>query len=273
MEYPICLICDKQFSTKYNLNKHLRESKSCSNSNIQDNKQECLWCKGKYDNIKNHIKSCKISKEVIYSMHQGEINNLQQANQQIKDLQDKLFNLANKTTTVTNTINNTRTYNAILSCDKPLILNKERVLSFMIDKCSIEHLKKGGKGICDWFLESVCINDRGLICIECFDRNRKMFRYEDDNGKVKEISGEEIVDIIKSCLPSFKKTIIYKQFLREIEEECNKRYCSEDSFLKQYEYTNGIEDMKNEFIKRLIERTHKDGYNCSLGIKYIEEAE
>ncbi len=272
MEYPICLICDKKFSTKYNLNKHLRESKSCSNSNIQDNKQECLWCKGKYDNIKNHIKSCKTSKEVIYSMHQGEIDNLQKANQQIKDLQDKLYNLANKTT-VTNTINNTRTYNAILTCDKPLILNKERVLSLMIDKCTINHLKKGGKGICDWFLESVCVNDSGLICIECFDRNRKMFRYEDDNEKIKEISGEEIVDIIKSCLPSFKKTICYSGFLNEVSEECDRKYGYEEALLKKCEYKDNVDYMKNDFIKRLIERTHKDGHNCSLGIKYLEEPE
>ncbi len=272
MECPTCHLCNKQFSTKFNLNKHLRESKSCSNLNNQVYKQECLWCKGKYDNIKNHIKSCKTSKEVTYSMYQSEVNNLQQALQQIKDLQDKLFNLANKTT-VTNTINNTRTYNAILTCDKPLILNKERVMSIMIDKCKVSHLKQGGKGICDWFLESVCINDSGLICIECFDRNRRMFRYEDDNEKIKEISGEEIVDIIKRCLPSFKKTITYNQFLNEVSEECDKKYCSEEAFLKKCEYTENIEYMKNDFIKRLIERTHKDGHNCSFGIKYLDEKE
>jgi hypothetical protein len=274
MERPICPTCNKTFSRQPNLNKHLRESKSCSNYNNNEDNQECLWCKGKYDNIKNHIKSCKISKESIYSIHKSDINNLkdqlEKSNLQIKDLQDKLFDLANKTT-VTNTINNTRTYNAILTCDKPLILNKKRVLSLLIDRCTIPQLKEGGKGICDWFLENVCVNDKGLICIECFDRNRKMFRYEDDNGKIKDISGDEIVDLIKSCFPAFKKTVCYTVFLKEVSDECDRIYGYEDSLVKKQEYVDNITYMKNDFIKRLIERTHKDSHNSSLGISYKEE--
>ncbi len=273
MEPIVCNICNKTFSRISNLNKHLRENKVCSRvnlNNIQIDKKECIWCKGKYDNIKIHLKNCKADKDTIHQQvikeKDLEISFLKEQleiyKKKIDNLDEKLFNLANKSTT-TNTINTT-TYNTILNCDKPLILDKEYITKQLIDYCGIPYLRRGGKGICDWFLESVCTNEQGNLCIECVDKNRKIFKFEDINEKINEISGKDIVDLIKSCYPEFKKTLHYLAFLQEIEEYCKATYPEEDVPCKQYEYFCSVENIYNDFVNRLVSRTHKDSFKSLL---------
>lgn len=262
----ICHICNKEYSSMSTLNRHIRIKHSDSNN--KDKMKECLWCKNKYDNVKIHLKNCKSDKEAIYT-HSLEIIALkdkenEELKTQLKDLQEKLFRLANKSTNTTNTIN---TYNTILNCDKPLILDKEYVQDKMIEYCGISYLKRGGEGMCDWFLESVCTNDRGNLCIECVDKNRKRFKFEDENEKMNEITGKEIVDLVKSCFPKFKSTLHYQSFLQEIEELCDRNYPPEEAHLKKYEYLKNIEYMYNDFVNRLVDRTHKDSFRTLINLK------
>jgi len=271
MEPNVCNICNKTFSRISNLNKHLRENKVCSRvNNVQTDKKECMWCKGKYDNIKIHLKNCKADKDTIHQQiikeKDLEISFLKEQievyKKKVDNLDEKLYNLANKSTT-TNTINTT-TYNTILNCDKPLILTKEYVQKQLIDYCGITYLKRGGNGICDWFLEYVCVNEYGNLCIECVDKNRNRFKFEDINEKINEISGKDIVELIRSCFPSFKKTIHYLSFLQEIEEYCKMNYPLEEQSYKQYEYIYAVDNMYNEFVNRLVSRTHKDSFKSLL---------
>ena len=262
----LCNICNKTFSSVFNLNKHLKTNKVCSNYNInRSNKVECMWCKGLYSNIKLHLKSCKADKESIYltniSLKEKENEILRK---QVNDLQEKLYNIANKSTSTTI---NTTTYNTILNCDKPLVLDKEYVEKQLIDYCEIPYLRRGGEGICDWFLDSVCTNEKGNLCIECVDKSRKMFKFEDINKKINEISGKEIVDLIKMCFPKFKKTLHYLSFLQDIEEYCKSNYSEEELLVKQYEYLYAIDNMHNEFINRLVSKTHKGSFNTLLKSK------
>lgn len=265
MESKTCKHCSKVFSSNSNLNKHIRENRLCSAySSEHDFKKECMWCKERYNNIKIHFKNCKADKELIHSHILDKLAEKERENErlekQLNDLQDMLFKLADKTT---NTINTT-TYNTILNCDKPLILDKEYIQGKLNEYCGISYLKRGGEGICDWFLERVCTNDIGNMCIECVDKNRKRFKFEDENEKLNEISGKEIVDLIKSCYPKFRSTLHYQSFIQEIEEECDRRYSPEEAPLKKYEYLSKLEFMQNDFINRLVDKTHKDSFNSLL---------
>jgi hypothetical protein len=263
----ICNYCNKEYSSVSALNRHLRETKcSVKLNDVNDNKKECMWCKTSYVNIQHHYKFCKADKETVHLSALEIICLKEKENiglkKQINDLQEKLFNLANKSTT-TNTINTT-TYNTILNCDKPLILDKEYITKQLIDYCGIPYLRRGGKGICDWFLESVCTNEQGNLCIECVDKNRKIFKFEDVDEKINEISGKDIVDLIKSCYPEFKKTLHYLAFLQEVEEYCKATYPEEDVPFKQYEYFCYVENIYNDFVNRLVSRTHKDSFKSLL---------
>ncbi len=260
----VCEYCDKSYSSSSALNRHLRETK-CSAKTKEENKKECMWCKTGYTNIQHHYKYCKADKETVHmsvldiiSLKEKENEDLKK---QIADLQNKLFNLASKSTTTTV---NTTTYNTILNCDKPLVLDKDYVQNKLIECCGIPYLKRGGEGICDWFLESVCTNEHGNLCIECVDKNRKRFKFEDINEKINDISGKDIVDLIKSCFPKFKKTLHYQAFLQEVEELCKRNYSPEEAPFRQHEYYMAVENMYNDFVNRLVDRTHKDSFTSLL---------
>jgi hypothetical protein len=257
-----CNVCYKDYTSQSTLNRHIR-LKHSSVETTNEMKQ-CIWCKNRYDNIKIHLKRCKEDKDSIHSHTLGILElkekEIEELKKQRDDLQYNLFKLADKTT---NTINTTYN-NTILNCDKPLILDKEYVQEKLNEYCGISFLKRGGEGMCDWFLESVCTNDSGNLCIECVDKNRKRFKFEDENEKMNEISGKEIVDLIKSCFPNFKSTLHYKSFLQEIEELCNRNYSPEESSLRKYEYLKKLEFMHTDFVNRLVDKTHKDSFRSLL---------
>jgi exonuclease VII large subunit len=265
-----CNFCNASFSSKKTLTFHIKSNKKCIVNRPVLN-ISCIWCNTTFltkDDLVKHHKICVVDKETIYAITleqnkqlQEKINTLEEhieekiekqikeKEEQIKDLQEKLYNLANKSTTTNNT-----TYNVTLNCDKPLLLAKERVSSLMVQHCNISYLKNGGKGIAQWFLKYVCVNDKGNICLECTDKRRKTFKYIDVNDKLVTKSGEELADIVDSCKEDFKKCSHFKEYEKEY-------------FDKQYENMNYMVNFfgfQKTFINHLAKVT------CTDNIKYIE---
>ena len=146
-------------------------------------------------------------------------------------------------------------------------LDKEYVQTTIIESCGIMYLERGGEGICDWFLEFICTNVYGNLCIECVDKNRKRFKFEDVNQNINEISGRDITELISSCIPKFKNSFHYQSFKQHIEEKYN-------SVNDQRKHKRAVTNMdKNAFVSRLANRTHKDNFTSLLKLNKEREEE
>jgi hypothetical protein len=215
--------------------------------------------------LDKHYKKCDVDKNMIYikSIEQSKNKDIlllekdkeiERLNNIIKDLTGKIKGDVN----VTNN-NNTVTYNITLNCAKPLLLSKERIIKLMDRTCEPSYIKRGQEGLADWFLNDVCRNDNNDIAIECTDKNRKRFRYEDENDMPKEITGFSLTELLKECIPSFQKTTYYNQAVEEAGEEY-KNYSSTNI----YESINDFKKVGNKFINYLVDKTYINSVNCLL---------
>ena len=274
----MCHFCNSYFSLKRTLNYHIKNSKRC----IEQRPKvtiNCIWCKGNFhtkDELDKHNKKCEVDKDILYikileecktkelllkekelllkekEKEIGRLNNI------ITDLTDK-FNISsiNTTNTTNNTINTT--YNITLNCSKPLLLSKERIIELMDKTCEPVYIKRGQLGLADWFLNDVCRNDKCEISIECTDKNRKRFRYKDENDIPKEITGFSLIELLKECIEPFKRTPYYNQVKEQGKDE---NYMYQTTNI--YESIKDFEKPGSKFINYLIDKTHIDSINCLI---------
>ncbi len=267
-----CKFCSSKFALKRTLAKHLQTSKRCISKRPKI-KINCIWCKSIFnskDDLEKHHKKCEVDKNILYIQVLEEAKNkdkqieniirdkekeIERLNNIIKDLTNKV----NTSTTTTNNINTVTYNNFNLNCAKPLLLSKERIIRVMDMTCEPNYIKRGQEGLADWFLNEVCRNENNDISIECTDKTRRRFRYEDENEKPKLIAGTQLTELLRSCMPTFKKTLYYRQTIDE---------CSED--ITRYdtiETLNSISDFEkpgNKFINYLVDKTYNDSINCLL---------
>jgi hypothetical protein len=254
-----CEFCGSKFSHNYNLTKHLKTSKKCLESRPKID-IKCIWCEEVFltkDKLEKHSSKCGIDKEnsfiSILEKNKALEYILEEKNKllsdkdtRIKELEEKVFALANKTSTTNNT-----TYNITLNCDKPLMLSKERVTDLMWKYLTVHNMLAGGLGYGVWFLKYVAINDKGNICIECTDKNRKIFKYIDEGDKLVTKEGREIAELIREC---YQKSGFLTKSPQGIEfldftSDC---YNSQNASI-----INDFNNFQKAFIRHLVEQTHK----------------
>lgn len=262
-----CEFCNATFRDKYTLHRHINTSKKClkNRPKIYIN---CIWCNEKFiskNDLEKHDKECKADKNMIYIQLLEELKNkdkqieniIREKDKQIENIIKELTNKVN--TSTTNNINNPVTYNITLNCAKPLLLSKERIIRVMDRTCVPNYIKRGQEGLADWFLNEVCRNDDNDICIECTDKTRKKFRYEDENDVLKEITGFSLIELLKGCIPTFKNTLYYKQTIEECGEDI-RRY----DIVSLYNSILDFEKPGNKFINYLVDKTYTNSVNCLL---------
>lgn len=266
-----CEFCQATFNIKYNYERHLKTNKKCLE---RRNKVEykCIWCNECFISnlyLEKHNECCIVDKVNAYTsllnnynilkehIEHNEISykksleekdkQIEERDKQIKDFQDKLFTIANKSTTTNNYFT--------LNCDKPLVLNKERVIDLMIKYCNVKYLEGGGWGIAKWFVKYVCTNEDGKVCIECTDKKRKVFKYIDENDILSTKTKEDLISLMNSCRPEFTdKSEHYKTFrIKGDEVEYGNEY------LEKY-----LGDYSKDFINALAKFTHKDSLLSNL---------
>jgi len=284
-----CNFCNSSFTLKRNLVQHLKTSKRCISKRPRVDIR-CIWCKGTFvtgDLLEKHYKKCDINKEIEHVKVLEENKSLIKENENIKKEKDKdivklekdiellrtekdkeierlndiIKDLTGKIKgdTTNNTINNPITYNITLNCAKPLLLSKDRIIKLMNNTCVPRYIRNGQEGLADWFLNDVCRNDNSDIAIECTDKQRKKFRYEDENDIPKEISGIDLVDLLKDCIQPFKKSTYYHQAKQEGQD--NKENYDYNGTLKRIEE---FEKPGTKFLNYLIDKTHINSSNCLL---------
>ena len=264
-----CEFCKATFNLKFNYDRHMKTSKKCLEKRPKI-EIKCIWCNECFMSnlyLENHYNSCSINKVNAYSSllnkynllkeqldDKNNVNNkkieekelfyikqIEERDNQIKDLQDKLFTVANKSTTTNNYFT--------LNCGKPLLLNKERVIELMIEHCNLDYLERGGVGIAKWFLKYVCTNEDGKVCIECTDKKRKVFKYIDENDILLTKTKEDLITFIESCRPAVtEKSEHYKAFRIKADKEPDY-----NEYLDRF-----LGDFSKPFINALAKYTHKD---------------
>ncbi len=248
-----CDFCSATFTTNSNRLKHMKTNKKCLSTRLNENVY-CVWCNNEFNSkiqLEKHSDKCTVNKEqVLLSLKKEYEKRIEDLTAQLKDANDKIFSIASKPTNTT--INNNRTYNTSLNCDKPLDLTYDKVLNVMKEIKPTKYLKSGSTGLGSFFVENVCINDKGNTSIECTDKKRKIFKGINSNEEQITLTGDEIYDLVIRCYYEYKKTDSHKEFEDWLEE---KELLSPSSSMP---VIKSILCGKKEFINRVISLTHID---------------
>nr|QBK85229.1 MAG: hypothetical protein LCIVAC01_00380 [Iridovirus LCIVAC01] len=190
-----CEFCEKIFSTKFNLQRHLQNTKYClKKRGLQTNKIYCPSCKkilSSKRSLKSHQNIC-IGKKIKYYEEQNIRNEerikalekilenkdeqiLKQL-KQIEKLEDKLENIAIKAVErPTYQDNRKSNVNQIINNLQPIT---EEHLKEQVQYLTFDHIKRGIPGYVEYALEYP-LKDR-IICVD-FSRRKIKYKDTDEN--------------------------------------------------------------------------------------------
>jgi hypothetical protein len=271
-DYFCCDFCQAKFNDKSNFLRHIKTNKKCLSSrpNIVFS---CVWCNEEFISniyLEKHSTKCKVNKDTAYvlllekckekdkeieKLEKEKDKQLEEKDKMIKDLQDKIYAIAN----TTKTVNNSNTYNVTLKCGRPLILSKKRFLNLLKKTCDETYIKQGEIGTAKWFMEYACRNDKNEVSLECTDYRRGVLKYISKDGDVKQITSKYLKYFMTDCLFEFSKTKQCKAIRDDIASMCEEK--------QDFEYSQKylqFMDPGRKFINYILEKT----YN-----KYIEGEE
>lgn len=253
-----CMFCQATFKDKYKLQRHIQTSKKCI-ENRPTITYNCIWCSQSFilkDDLNKHYKKCEENKEQIH-MDLMTKNNymIEEKDKIIKDLQDKLYSLANKTT-ISNTTKNNYTVN--LTCAKPFIFSRKRIVNLLKTTCNEKYMLQGEIGTAKWFIDKACINNEGKKALQTTDRRRKILKYIDEREDIKQTTGNQLKKCMIKCLNDYRKTPQYNAIANKIHDTYKEADFSKlvkaDEFMRPngkfinyvcdetYDHSNFIED-------------------------------
>lgn len=265
MEYK-CQFCDKIFSTKSNLNCHIKTAKICIN-NRNDNKVEikshtCEHCEKKFttkNKLNNHISICseyinkKKHNELMsqirdknFLLEQKDLQ-INQLKEQVKDLQDRNQELALRAIdkpSIGHQSNNTNkqdnhsvnTYNQLQSVN----LTPEYLYAVLDKNLKIEHIYQGQRGLADVVAKNVLTDENGRPLAFCNDKSRQMIKYKNSDGEI--IKDAKAYNLVSSIAPVAEEIAIKRK--REFE---NAHYKKEDK-KEEIRFDEGFIDENGDFF-------------------------
>jgi hypothetical protein len=217
-----CKYCNKTFSTKTNLIHHQNTAKYCLiKQNISSDKFQCEECLKFFSNKSSHERHKQICEYNILKPYKEKIKILENENniykdqnkkqeEQIKELQNKIENMAlkaiEKPININNNnqrINNNQKINQVIN---NLIPITDNYIKEQVPNLTIEHIKKGPIGYAEYIL-NYPLNKRIL----CVDYSRKKIKYKDENGDI--ITDPEMSNLSIKLFESIKernKNLIYE---------------------------------------------------------------
>jgi len=185
--YYYCEFCKSKFSLKKTLDLHMKIDKECLKERSKNNINIDTI---NYKDLLHAYKS--LEKEI---KEKNEIHNrqIEDKNKQIQELQKKLsYN------EIYRSIDNRSYNNTILYCDKPLLINESIIYEKMIN--TFRHDKDiNGEKLAVWFVNNVCTNEKGKICIQCTDMKRKVFKYLDKDDCLHILTRDDMLSLMNAC--------------------------------------------------------------------------
>jgi hypothetical protein len=182
------------FSTKGVLNTHQKSAKYClvlQNASTKGVVYNCEHCSNNYTQkiaLDRHLLKCvnKMTKEKDNIIEKQKVE-LFQKDQQIKELQDKIENIAlqavKKPTSVHN--NTTTNTNNTVMMMKPFDMNDKEVISKAVsDSFNQNHLLCGQKGVAKFAAEYLLKDENGDPKYICTDPSRQVYKFKTPSGEI-----------------------------------------------------------------------------------------
>ena len=198
-----CSFCNSKFATKANLRFHQTTAKYClDKQNVDIINFSCSGCSKTFTtkpSLDRHLQSCVkflSAKKIIdlenqinfyefqLSEKDKQLNDktyeISKKDEQIKELQDKLENIALKALSrpTTTTVNNNTTNNVNAYIQQMDVIT-DQIFEDNLENFNIEYIKKGAEGFANYALEHPLHNR-----IACVDYSRKKVKYKDENGNI-----------------------------------------------------------------------------------------
>lgn len=266
-----CEFCSNEFVSTTSLKHHQRTAKYCLK--IQGKKSKlyvCEYC-NKDVSTKNrlytHYQTCdKYKAQNISNQYKEEINHLhetieqkeqtiQDQKKQIKELQDKLENIAIKAVQRPTT-RNTQINNYIQQL-KPV--TDEHLLD-SVPNLTIDHIIKGPEGYAEYALEYP-LKDRMV----CSDYSRRKIKFKDKDGKV--ITDPEMNTLAVKFFESIndKNRELIRKYANEAKEKLGDDNVM-DTVVKLFDYKAAVEkgsdgeksEFHHDFVRQMCSQTIKE---------------
>jgi len=179
-------------STKSSLVTHIKRAKYCIEKRSQTRLKSfvCISCNKVYtskQNLNIHLENCVSYQLEIEQKRIGDIvssknelvsqlqSQLKEKDQIIRELQDKLENVALKAVS-RSTITTNNTINAIIQRLDPVTTES---IEASVPQLTIEHIKRGPEGYAEYALKHPFKNR-----VVCVDYSRRKIKYKDENGNI-----------------------------------------------------------------------------------------
>ena len=259
-----CRFCKNIFSGQSSLNNHQKRTKYCKKLQQINMLPDfiCNGCNKEYtskENLVFHKKSCS-----SYLLHEQSTNykekiiqltnTIEEYKKQVKDLQDKLENIAVKA--VSRPTNKTQINNFIQQL-KPLT---EEKLKESVNNLTIDHIKKGPEGYAQYALEYP-LKDK-MICV---DYSRRKVKFKDKDGNI--ITDLEMSGLATKFFNSIKdknKELICL-YANELKEKLGDDDIM-DTMVKIFDYKMSVDkgsdgektEFHHDFVRQMCSQTLKE---------------
>jgi hypothetical protein len=244
-----CQYCKNQFTTKTSLNNHQRTAKYCLKLRtvVNESLYKCDGCDKTFSrsyHLQRHSQNCR-SNEKIYQLEtellrtkndnelycqklQQKEEQLTEQKQTIKELHDKLTNIALKAVSRPTTLNKTQVNNFIQNMQP---ISSHHLLE-QSSNLTLEHIQKGASGYAEYALEYP-LKER----VACVDYSRRKLKFKDNNGNL--ITDPEMLKLA----PMFFDSIKHKS--SEIVYDLNNEDMDSSMFESVAKLFNTNADVKN----------------------------
>jgi hypothetical protein len=267
-----CEFCKNEFSTKPNLVHHQKTARYCLKlrNNNQDKKSYlCKFCKKEYTSnfrLSAHLVKCledsheliqlREELKIVKNDNKYLIKHIEDNQKTIKELQDKLENVAIKAVQRPTT-KNTQINNYIQNMK---YVTHEHLID-SVPNLTIDHIKKGPEGYAEYALEYP-FKDRMV----CSDYARRKVKFKDNEGKV--ITDPEMSVLAVKFFESIKEK--NKELICRYANELKERLGDDnvmDTVVKLFDYKSAVEngsdggdktDFHHDFVRKMCSQTVKE---------------
>lgn len=249
----VCQFCNNSFKTSSSLGHHQRTAKYClRNQGVANKNLVCEFCNKSYSskfNLSVHHATC--TEKTIEDRTRDYVNTIEslrkqlsEKDQQIKDLQNKLENVAIRAVSRPTTTKNTQINNYIQKLECITDEHIQDQAQFL----TIDHIQRGPEGYAEYALEYPLKNR-----IVCVDYARRKVKFKDKEGNI--ITDPEMSSIATKLFQSIKDR--NKDLILSYGTELRDRFGDEmDTVVKLLEYKSNVDNSadgsKPEFLHDFV---------------------